>query len=258
MVYNSTNFLLLCVCLLASCSGGDKPPPGLDGAASNDLTVMQEKQDSFSAQRLFRGSDYSVLFRSAVDNNFDKDKVLTSEAKTHQKNFIAQSYLEFLIQSKIKITESEVSNYYTKTLKQYKRQEREAVILLFSIPHLSTATTLATDLKKNISKSSINGIGKHIKAHAPRGELISESALKDRFKPVFFSGKNKQLVLGPTKTRTGYSVITIIKTFEKGTTKDLIYVQDEIQQKLLQSKRFVIKKTLMDSLRSIYPAPTIN
>ena len=48
--------------------------------------------------------------------------------------------------------------------------------------------------------------------------------------------------------QSGFSVFYIIDVFKKGSVKDLVYVNDEIQSKILALKNHILKERIIDSL----------
>lgn|GEM_PF-2978934 len=253
---------VLVLCVLVSCSNTADTSPVL--ASIGDSTYTENKAladgatNPVSAHFIDRWIEREVLYQSALRNAYDKDIKTQQQSINHLKHIVGQSYLETLVQSRITITEAEIVNYYEKTRVQYKRADREAVILHFSFTDITTANKLASGLKKNATGGGNKNLGGLLATHKPQRELVFEKRLKESLRKKVFSAQSGTGVVGPIRIGNKFYVINVLKVFEKGTIKDMIHVQDQIQRKLFELKKRTLEKNILDSLKAVYSVDIIN
>ncbi len=262
MYFSPIKHFFWAACLIVSCSSRDDSSPMVASVGDSVYTEKQAVADGMllpvGAPQVDRWVEREVLYQSAISNDYDKDNTTKRKSINHLKQIVGRSYLETLIHNRVKITESEVIDYYNKTREQYKRKEREAVILRFTLTDRATAATLVADLKKSLSRKSDQKLGELLVVHKPNRELVFENRLKENIRKKIFSNRKQSRVLGPIQSSDKFYVFNVVKVFEKGTIKDLIHVQDEIQRRLLEIKKHAIKKTVIDSLKAQYSIDIIN
>ena len=71
-------------------------------------------------------------------------------------------------------------------------------------------------------------------------------------KRLFGVKKSNSLII---QQDDGFTVFYILEKFNKGTLKDLVFVSDEIQAKLLAIKNHQLKEKIIDSLGVVYAKP---
>ena len=57
---------------------------------------------------------------------------------------------------------------------------------------------------------------------------------------------------GPFAAGNGFVLFHLLQTYEKGTIKDLIHIQDEIRSKIYSTKAHAVRLHLLDSLSVLY------
>ncbi|MBN4080721.1 peptidyl-prolyl cis-trans isomerase [Caldithrix abyssi] len=250
------------LCFAVSCSGNADSSPVLASVGDITYTENMAKAEGYLNQVgpsfIDRWVDREILYQSAINNDYDKDNTTKQKSINHLKQIIGRYYLESLIQNQINITETEVIDYYNKTREQYKRKEREAVVLIFSLTDRVLAKKLASNLKKHITSNADNKLGELLATYNPRRKLVFENRLKESIRKRVFSNRLHAGIVGPIRNGNKFYVINVVKVFEKGTIKNLIHVQDQIQRKLLEIKKLTLKKTILDSLRAVYSVDIIN
>ena len=87
----------------------------------------------------------------------------------------------------------------------------------------------------------------------PERAVFKRRNLKEGLsKRLFGVKKNNSLII---QQDDGFTVFYVIEKFNKGTVKDLVFVSDEIQAKLLAIKNNQLKEKIIDSLGVEYAKP---
>mgnify|MGYP001469647854 CR=1 FL=1 len=87
-------------------------------------------------------------------------------------------------------------------------------------------------------------------------ELIKEETLRDSIKKQFLARGGGFVSVGPLSAGDGFVVFYLLKTYEKGTIKDLIHIQDDIRSKIYSTKAHRIRLGLVDSLSVVFGSNT--
>ena len=195
----------------------------------------------------------SSLFRAAVSDNFSLDKKIQGRLHKQKDTVLGRLYLESLVNKRVSVSVDEVSNYYNKTKNQHKRTSREFLLMRFTTTNKDTAVYIRRELLKNSGEQqNENRLGLLIDDFFPNRELIKEEDLFDFIKKQFLTRKGKPAIIGPVSSGEVFSVFYLLKTYEKGTTKELVHIQDEIRSKIYSTKAHSIRSALIDSLAVLY------
>ena len=195
----------------------------------------------------------SVLSVAAVSNNFTLDKNIQKKLYRQNEAIVGQLFLESLIEKRVFVSMQEVSDVYKKTKNQYKRTSREFLVMRFKTTNKDTAQYIRRVLmKKEESQKSQATFGFLVERFSPSRELIKEEKLRDSIKKQFLTRRGGFASAGPFAAGDGFVLFHLLQTYEKGTIKDLIHIQDEIRSKIYSTKAHVVRSHLLDSLFVLY------
>jgi len=195
----------------------------------------------------------SALSVAAVSNNFTLDKNIQKKLYRQQEAMLGQLFLESLVEKRVFVSMQEVSDVYKKTKNQYKRTSREFLVMRFKTTNKDTAQYIRRVLmKKEESQKSQATFGFLVERFSPSRELIKEEKLRDSIKKQFLTRRGGFASAGPFAAGDGFVLFHLLQTYEKGTIKDLIHIQDEIRSKIYSTKAHVVRSHLLDSLFVLY------
>ena len=216
------------------------------------LVSCQEKSDVLSA-----AEPGSALSAAAVYNGFSLDKKVQKRLYRQNDAILGRLFLESLVEKRVFVSMKEVSDYYKKTKNQYKRTSREFLVMRFKTTNKDTAQYIRRILvQKEKSQKGGAEFGLVVERFAPSRELINEDQLRDSIKKQFLARKGGFVSAGPFSASDGFVVFYLLKTYEKGTIKDLIHIQDEIRSKIYSTKAHAVRLHLIDSLSVLYGGNT--
>ena len=199
----------------------------------------------------------SALSVAAVSNNFTLDKKIQKKLYRQSEDLMGHLFLESLVEKRVFVSMQEVSDYYKKTKNQYKRTSREFLVLRFKTTNKDTAKYIRGVLmKKEESEKSQAMFGLVVERFAPSRELIKEEKLRDSIKKQFLARRGGFANAGPFVAGDGFVLFHLLQTYERGTIKDLIHIQDEIRSKIYSTKAHTIRSHLIDSLSVLFGGNT--
>ena len=184
------------------------------------------------------------VYVAAKEARFLNDEQLKSRLDDINKKVVSAKYVESLMVGRTSVSVADIDNFYEKNRDQFKRKSDEVFVLLFGEKDKNTAISIKNTLDRNgldCEKSSVL-----IKKHNPRRVFFNKAQLNEKMsKRLFGAKKNSSFII---QRDSGFSVFYIIDTFKKGSVKDLVYVNDEIQSKILALKNHILKERIIDSL----------
>tara|TARA_Y100000590_G_scaffold29837_1_gene33215 strand:- start:644 stop:1333 length:690 start_codon:yes stop_codon:yes gene_type:complete len=208
----------------------------------------QEKRDVLSAAE--PGSALSV---AAVYNGFSLDKKVQKRLYRQNDAILGHLFLESLVEKRVFVSMKEVSDYYKKTKNQYKRTSREFLVMRFKTTNKDTAQYIRRLLvKKEESQKGEAAFGLVVERFSPSREIIKEEKLRDSIKKQFLSRRGGFANAGPFAVGDGFVLFHLLQTYERGTIKDLIHIQDDIRSKIYSTKAHAVRLHLIDSLSVLY------
>lgn len=188
------------------------------------------------------------VFIAAEEAQFLKDGGLRSKINDFNTKIVAAKYVESLMVGRVSVTVAEIDGYYNKNKGQFKRQDDEAMVLLFEGQDKSSSIKIKNVLDRNgLDSEKSSGV---IKKHKPRRVFLKKTQLSENMSGrIFNSNPGSSFIL---EKDIGFVVFYIVGVFKKGTVKDLVYVNDEIQSKILAIKKYQLKEKIIDSLSVEY------
>tara|TARA_B100001250_G_C19669956_1_gene731031 strand:- start:361 stop:1020 length:660 start_codon:yes stop_codon:yes gene_type:complete len=188
------------------------------------------------------------VYVAAKEANFLKDEQLKARLDGFNKKIVAGKYVESLMVGRTSVSVVDIDNFYEKNRSQFKRKSDEALVLLFGEKDKNTAILIKNTIDRNGLDSEKTSM--LIKKHNPRRVFFKKSQLVENMsRRLFNAKKNSSFIL---ERDADFAVFYIIDIFKKGSVKDLVYVNDEIQSKILALKNHVLKERIVDSLAVVY------
>jgi len=188
------------------------------------------------------------VFIAAEEAQFLKDGGLRSKINNFNTKIVAAKYVESLMVGRVSVTVAEIDGYYNKNRGQFKRRGDEVMVLLFEGQDKSSSIKIKNVLDRNgLDSEKSSGV---IKKHKPRRVFLKKTQLSENMSGrIFNSNPGSSFIL---EKDIGFVVFYIVGVFKKGTVKDLVYVNDEIQSKILAIKKHQLKEKIIDSLSVEY------
>ena len=216
------------------------------------LVSCQKKSDGVGATE-----PRSALSIAAGSNGFSLDKKIQKRLYRQNEAIVGQLFLESLIEKRVFVSMQEVSDYYKKTKNQYRRTSREFLVMRFKTTNKDSAQYIRRLLvKKEESQKSAAEFGLVVERFAPSRELIKEEQLRDSIKKQFLARRGNFANAGPIPVGNAFVLFHLLQTYERGTIKDLIHIQDEIRSKIYSTKAHAVRLHLIDSLSVLYGGNT--
>lgn len=188
-----------------------------------------------------------VLYKEAVKYHFDRDEAIEKKVQDYRKQLAIDEFIKFFVNSKVKISDEEIRNYYLSHRKLFTRHSDEAKVVHIVVKDFKEAKRIkAIFLSNNISE-----LEKLHRKYRFETKIITKGQPIGELDKTIFETPVRR-VLGPIATDYGYHVIKILETKRKGTVKPLDEVRDEIIHRLTQIKIQKAYEALVDSLLSKY------
>jgi len=210
-------------------------------ALSNSAVFTPEARASYINNWI----NTELLFQAGGSVGLDKDLVIEEQISLYSKKIIGQSFLDTKIQSAVSVTKEEIRNYYKKNKESFKRLKAEAVINGFVVESKKEANRVRANLEKSSNNKKRNEMFDKYDVVA---ETVSNGNLNHKInKKVFGASKNKYI--GPIDLGGNYSVVEVVKRYDKGTYLGLDSVYDKIYLLIYKRKAAIQTQAIIDSLK---------
>ena len=124
-------------------------------------------------------------------------------------------------------------------------------MLVFKGFDKNTAIKIKNTLDRNpLDSEKSSGV---ITQHKPVRVVFKKGEVRENLANRLFSTKKNDSFI--IQQNSGFTVFYVLEGFKKGTVKDLVFVSDEIQAKLLAIKKHQLKEKIIDSLGIEYAKP---
>jgi len=198
----------------------------------------------------------TLLYNAAIKEGLDKDKTLEKEKNDFYQNLLITSFLEIKSKKEINVSKKEVSNYYNKNKKSFKRISDEILLKHFVLSTKKEAKELKKLLKTNKKGDLLEKI---VKKHKPEIKTIKKHLIEESLIAFIYEYSGGDVV-GPKKINDSYHVFEILKKYEKDSIQGLEIVYDEIYQRLFKIKETHFLNNVLDSLyliTDVYISPEV-
>jgi len=193
-----------------------------------------------------------ALVSAANADGFYLDEQIQNKLERQRRGVLGRLYLENTINRRVSVSMGEVEEYYKKTKSQHLRQSREFLVLRFNAPTLDSAKIIRKKLNTATKTKSSKGLGELIESLRPTRELLDENKIKKEIRSLFLQRRGDPVSVGPVSSRGQHAVFHLLNTYEAGTTKEQIHVQEMLRNRLFTMKAHMLRKTIVDSLKSKY------
>ena len=187
-----------------------------------------------------------ILFKQAKKHHFDKNESIQYKTENYRKQLIIDSYIHFLLQTNIYVSENEIRDHYFQNRGSFLRNVDEA-----KVSHLIVDDFDESNRIKNILRSrNRRDIDQLFNNYTFETKVVLRGeSIKEIDKTIFESTPRN--VLGPIPSDYGYHIIEVIARYNAGTIRSIDDVRNEILQKLTQLKIQDYYNVYIDSLFSI-------
>ena len=170
--------------------------------------------------------------------------------ENQHRRVLGRLYLENIINRRVSVSMDEVKEYYNKTKDQHVRQRREFLVLRFVVSSVDSAR----DIRKKLLAAKKSGgeekLGPLMAEFLPSREIIGENKINKSIKNKLLGGPGS--VVGPISSGGQHVVLRLISTYEKGTTKEQIHIEETLRNQLFAMTAHALRQNLVDSLKSKY------
>jgi len=187
-----------------------------------------------------------ILYQQAERYHFDKEESIQYKIENYKKQLIIDSYVHFLLQTNIDVSENEIRNFYFQNRSSFLRDVDEAKVSHLILENFDESNRIKNVLRSR-NRREIDQLFNNYNFETKvvrRGESI-----KELDKTIFESPP--RTVLGPIPSDYGYHIIDVLSRSKAGSIRSIDDVRNEILQKLTQSKIQDYYNAYIDSLFSI-------
>ena len=186
--------------------------------------------------------DQTVLLSEAKKEGFENDVALLRKRDSYYKELLIASFVESFISSKVSVSKEDVRIYYKRNRGEFLRGFDEVKIEQYVVNSRKVANRLIASFnsKKGVDLSKFE-------IESTRSEVIRSGVFpKNINDDIFVKKKN---VVGPVFLGKEISVLKVLNRNNKGSTKGINEVYDEIYQRVFKIKSLEAKTSLLDSLK---------
>ncbi len=186
-----------------------------------------------------------IVYQRAKKYHFDRDEAVLNKVKNYEKKMIIDSYLHYLVQSNVTVSENEIRDYYFKNRISFTREFDEATVSHVVVNDFEEAN----HIKSILESKKRSELDKLFQKYNFETKTISHgSAIKEIDKTIFETTPRR--ILGPIPTDYGYHIIEVLSRYRAGSVRSIDEVRDEILQQITQSKIQESYTAIIDSLLS--------
>ena len=191
-----------------------------------------------------------ALVSAANEDGFYLDEKIQKTLERQRRNVLGRLYLENTINNRVSVSMGEVEKYYNKTKGQHLRPTREFLFLRFTTSSLDSAKIIRKRLESVMGQRDNETLGVLIDRFNPEHELVNENTIKKSIKSQLLKRKGLPVSVGPVSSGGQHSVFHLVRTYEKGTIKEQIHIQEKLRNQLFAMKAHRLRQNIIDSLKS--------
>lgn len=210
-------------------------------------------QDSSQFMRFLEDmANKEALYQEAVKKGIDKDSALQKKLEYYKKVTIIQMLLEKELSHKVKVSDSEIKEYYKKNMGELASPEQ------IRLSHIMTKSeaTIKKAYERIKNGEDFAKVAKEVsedKESAKAGGDIGEFE-KGNMPPEFDKAVQKVKkgeISTPIKTEFGYHIIKVTDR-KKGKNVDISNIKEDIRRVLLQEKQKEILDKYLQDIKKMY------
>jgi len=218
---------------------------------ANDDRLKKSFSKEIRSFQIDRWVEDMVLYKAAIEKEYDKDSFIIDKRDLFFKNLIISSFLEQETAQNIIITKDSIREYYKKNKLEFKRTEDEVYVDHYKTKSIKNAKLVFSFLTTKKTKGQVN-----ISSFFSSSNYIKKNQTDPVFNKPLFDSKNN--IVGPIEKDGFYHVFNIVEKYKKDSFIGLDLVSDKIYQRLYKKEELLAKKNLIDSLKQktiIYKNP---
>ena len=246
--------LIVSLFVLCGCNNKDENKEVLARVGGSVLTKedMLVSNPEYSASdienRVTQWVNVELLYLAGLNAGLNKDVTIINKIDEYSKKVIGQTYLDFMLQSRVQVSIEEIKSFYIDQQETFRRKQGEALIYSFTSETETDANKIRAILEKGEGNKKRNEL---FEKHNVSVASVKEGELLPIINKSVFGGSKTKYV-GPVKTGGGFAVIEIIKRFPKGTYRALDDVYDNIYLIIQKRKAAIQSVSIVDSLKQEY------
>ncbi|MFL2739929.1 MAG: peptidyl-prolyl cis-trans isomerase [bacterium] len=218
---------------------------GVSSLTEEDLALASVFTDKERFSYVDNWIRTELLYQAGSEVDLDKDLLIETKIKRYKKKLVGQTFLDTKIQDAVFVSKDEIRNYYRKNKEQFRRLKSEATINSFVLTDKKEAARVRANLEKSTNnKKRVEMFNKH----TVLAETFADGMLHSKVNNKVF-GPKKLKYIGPISLGNKYSVIEVVKRYEKGTYFGLDRVYDKIYSLIYKRKAAIRTQTIIDSLK---------
>ena len=186
-----------------------------------------------------------LLYQAGSGVGLNRDVLLETKIELYRKKLVGQAYLETKIQGMVSVSKDEIRNYYVDNKAEFKRLKPEATLNSFVLKDKKEANRVRANLEKSSNNKKRNEM---FQKYGVVAETFADGMLNPKINKKVF-GPNKNKYVGPISFGEKFSVIEVVKRYEKGTYLGLDSVYDKIYLLIYKRKAAIKTQTIIDSLK---------
>ena len=201
----------------------------------NPNTLSYEQVQNY----IQRWIEQELMYQEAVNLGLKKNDVeLNKILRQAEKNYLVDSLLDSLLTADVPITEDEVLEYYEKNKDNFLSERMEIRALHILVDDINTAREVRRRL---VNGEDFESVAKEVSLDYQRhqridlGYFASENIIPEIGNLLFRQGKGA--LTQPLSSQFGYHIFKILDKRNPNTQRELEEVKDEINARLLATKR---------------------
>ena len=184
----------------------------------------------------------TVLLKKGIEMDIHKDSLLLKKRDVFFNNLVISSFLDQSHYPKVHVLNSEVLDYYNKNKESFSRETDEVFLEHYFTEKPAFSKKINSFFILN-KKTDIN-----VSDFLLESKTVKKGRTSDQFSSFIFN--NKDEVVGPIRSKKGYHFFKILSRYEKGSSKGLEIVYDEIFQRLYKKKEKNRSLFFLDSIKN--------
>tara|TARA_B100002052_G_scaffold59336_1_gene52303 strand:+ start:526 stop:1320 length:795 start_codon:yes stop_codon:yes gene_type:complete len=208
------------------------------------LTNAQVGSEGLFSRKINNWVKNQLLYQAALSIGLDKDIALIKESKRFYENLLISSFKKIKTKERIKTTKKEVSDYYLKNKKSFKRIDDEVVVKHFTFSTKKEAEKTKKELKR---KKTGVGLEEFLNKQQVETKTVRKKEAGSNLLGFLFTGDVGD-VFGPKEHNEKFHIFHVLQKHKKDSFFGLEKVYDEIYQRLYKEKERLILAAVIDSL----------
>ena len=184
----------------------------------------------------------TVLLKKGVELDIHKDSLLLKKREDFFNSLIISSFLDQNNYPEISILKEEILDYYSKNEESFSRETDE----VFLEHYFTENPAFSKKLKSFFILNKETDLS--ISDFLLESKTVKKGRTSDQFSSLIFDSNDE--IIGPIRSKKGYHFFKVLSRYEKGSSKGLEMVYDEIFQRLYKKKEKSRSLFFLDSIKN--------